>query len=246
VIDGTGPTGEDFFVEFFLAFLDDLSDNGCMETYSVKQMAEVAGIPESTIRYYRDRHKDFIPYTGKGRRRRYTEESLEILLRICGYADDNLNAIEIDERLNAEYDRIIEVKPDETEPHAQRRSSAAQQEKGLLPSLVKGEILPAVQGMITQALTGTLELIADQKGRLDRLEADNRELKAKVFAMARRRTAKQKKGIKTTEAGIVPRQDIEDMKQLTRKAMRELDKIRANLDRISLWVENRGAGSYQG
>jgi len=39
--------------------------------------------------------------------------------------------------------------------------------------------------MISQALIGTLEIIADQKDRLDRLEADNRELLAKVDALSK-------------------------------------------------------------
>jgi len=108
-------------------------------TYTLKSVAKKLKIPESTARFYRDRHEEFIPYIGRGRRRRYTDESLEILLRICASADKGMNAIEIDERLDAEYDRIIEVKPNETEPQAQRSRTAAQQETGLLPAVVKVE-----------------------------------------------------------------------------------------------------------
>lgn len=104
----------------------------------MKRIAEKVGIPESTIRYYRDRHKDFVPYIGKGRRRRYTEESLEILLRICGYAEENLNAIDIDERLDAEYDRIIEVSPEETETQTQRSRKTLLSRPGRSSPLFKG------------------------------------------------------------------------------------------------------------
>ena len=61
--------------------------------------------------------------------------------------------------------------------------------------------------------------------------------------MARRRTAaKQKKDIPTIgSAGIPVRQlDVKDMKQSTRAAMTELEKIWANLDRMAVWVKKWG------
>jgi len=46
--------------------------------------------------------------------------------------------------------------------------------------------------MISEVLGRTLELIADQKGRLEKLETDNRELQAKVKAMAKSKKKRKK------------------------------------------------------
>jgi len=189
-----------------------------METYTLKKIAEKVGIPESTIRYYRDRHKGFVPYIGKGRRRRYTQESLDILLRICAYADENLNAFDIEERLNAEYDRIVEVSAEENETQTQRRSSATQQEKALVKA---DEILPTVQGVINQALTETLTVMADQKIRIEALEA-------KMETLTRPTRPKPSKAKAMT-----------NIRLLCLDAMTELEQIRANLDQIAEQVKKR-------
>jgi DNA-binding transcriptional MerR regulator len=48
-------------------------------TYTVKQLARELAMPEPTVRFYRDRLSDFIPSSGEGRRRRYTDEALALL-----------------------------------------------------------------------------------------------------------------------------------------------------------------------
>ncbi len=57
--------------------------------YTIKEIASVLNVPESTLRYYRDRFEEFIPYVGKGRKRRYKKEALAIFrLIIDGYEQD--------------------------------------------------------------------------------------------------------------------------------------------------------------
>lgn len=162
-------------------------------TYTIKRLGELLDIPESTVRYWRDRFNEFIPYSGTGRKRRYPEEALEVLRFICDYSERSANAEDIKEALSAKFTRFIDV---DQEP--QRRTIATQQENSLLPA--KADLLPVVHGMINEALGRTLELMADQKGRLDRLEADNRELQVKVEAMAK--SKKKRKRPATTKQMI--------------------------------------------
>jgi DNA-binding transcriptional MerR regulator len=46
-----------------------------MELYTIAEMSKLLKIPESTARYYRDRHPEYFHYTGKGREKRYLPET---------------------------------------------------------------------------------------------------------------------------------------------------------------------------
>ena len=46
-----------------------------MELYTISEMAKLIKIPESTARYYRDKHPEYFHYTGKGRKKRYLPET---------------------------------------------------------------------------------------------------------------------------------------------------------------------------
>jgi len=57
--------------------------------YTIKELSSILNVPESTLRYYRDRFEEFIPVVGKGRKRRYKQESIEIFKQIIkGYEED--------------------------------------------------------------------------------------------------------------------------------------------------------------
>ncbi|NLY42212.1 MAG: MerR family transcriptional regulator [Desulfovibrionales bacterium] len=45
---------------------------------TLREIAAQLDLPESSIRYYRDRFKEFIPFVGQGRRRRYTTEAVAV------------------------------------------------------------------------------------------------------------------------------------------------------------------------
>lgn len=50
---------------------------------TLKELAAELGLPESTVRYYRDQYIDQIPSVGTGRRRRYPREAVAILRSIA-------------------------------------------------------------------------------------------------------------------------------------------------------------------
>jgi len=51
--------------------------------YTIAEIARRLRIPESTIRYYRDRFPEFVPSVGQGRNRRYPQEAQEALRAIA-------------------------------------------------------------------------------------------------------------------------------------------------------------------
>ena len=67
--------------------MNDDAPGAAHELLTLKQLAEQLGLPESTVRYYRDTYIDQIPSVGTGRRRRYPPEAVAILRTIAeGYA----------------------------------------------------------------------------------------------------------------------------------------------------------------
>lgn len=67
--------------------------------YTIRDVARELGLPESTVRYYRNAFAAFLPSVGTGRRRRYPAEAVPLLRLVAeGYAQ-NRPRIEIEQAL---------------------------------------------------------------------------------------------------------------------------------------------------
>lgn len=126
-----------------------------MESYTIAEMAKLVKIPESTVRYYRDRHPDYFHYKGNGRKKRYSPEALEALRFICEQANSSRNADEINEQLQSHFNR--QINNDSTTAVT---TAEAQQPIKLM-----------------EALTATLKEIADQKKDIQDLRDEVKELR---------------------------------------------------------------------
>jgi len=73
------------------------------ELLTIADIANMVGIAESNVRYYRDKFKDFIPYRGEGRNRRYLPETVDIIRTIAEGYGNNLTATHIAETLGRLY-----------------------------------------------------------------------------------------------------------------------------------------------
>ena len=62
-----------------------------MKLYTIAKMAKILKIPESTARYYRDRHSEFLPCIGSGRKKRYKKEALEAYYNKRDSKDQDIN-----------------------------------------------------------------------------------------------------------------------------------------------------------
>ena len=122
-----------------------------MDLYSITEMARILKIPESTTRFYRDRHQDFLPHTGMGRKRRYKKEVLEALRYICKLANNSRNAEEL---LQVCFNKQIDV----TEITVV--TTAGEHEELMLKSFAD-----------------TLREVADQKKEIQSLREEIRELR---------------------------------------------------------------------
>lgn len=63
-----------------------IAQNGPL--YTIRDIARELGLPESTVRYYRDAFAAHLPTVGTGRRRRYPPDALDILRTVArGFAE---------------------------------------------------------------------------------------------------------------------------------------------------------------
>lgn len=69
---------------------------------TIREISTLAGLPESTLRLYRDEFDDFVPCTGEGRRRRYTDEGAQTLQRIVAWKKEGWTAPRIRDALARE------------------------------------------------------------------------------------------------------------------------------------------------
>jgi len=125
-----------------------------MKLYTIAKMAKTLKIPESTARYYRDRHSEFLPCIGSGRKRRYKKQALEALRLIAELANRNLTTEEIDNQLSQKNSRNIEAE------NQTAVTTAAEQQQS-----------------IVKVLSDNLSAIADQKKEIQDLREEVKELR---------------------------------------------------------------------
>jgi len=66
---------------------------------TLSEVAQRLGLPETTIRYYRDRFAPYIPTVGRGRSRRYPPQAVERLRWIIEQLHAGVSAMEIEAQL---------------------------------------------------------------------------------------------------------------------------------------------------
>jgi len=107
---------------------------------TLRQVAGELGLPESTVRYYRDGFLDHIPSVGTGRRRRYPPPAVAVLRSIAqGYASGRSHQ-QILHGLDGMAPRPEDVTlPPEPEPRARQHDHAEVSNLELLAAIVDGE-----------------------------------------------------------------------------------------------------------
>jgi DNA-binding transcriptional MerR regulator len=130
---------------------------------TIAEIAKELNMPESTVRYYRDRFINYIPFTGKGRGRRYRRETIDILRFIAEGFNRSLNAAEIEEGLSLMFARNVEV-----ENETATTTAAAQQQPNLNEISVQVDMGEQFHELMNQVTT-TMQLMAHQKEEINEL-----------------------------------------------------------------------------
>lgn len=78
------------------------------ELLTLKEIAARLGVPESNLRYYRNRVGEFLPSAGEGRRRRYFPEAVEVLRRTVDLVSQGVSLDRVYKCLSSEQPPEIE------------------------------------------------------------------------------------------------------------------------------------------
>jgi len=75
---------------------------------TIISIAKELGLPESTVRFYRDKFLEYIPFEGKGRKRRYGPDALSVLRFIASSIRSGKTSKKTAEELVSNYPRYSE------------------------------------------------------------------------------------------------------------------------------------------
>ncbi len=83
--------------------------NMAEELLTLKEIAKRLDLPESNIRYYRDRFEQYLPYTGEGRKRRYRLEAIDVFDYIATQLKQNSSCEEITDGLSKRFSQNPQI-----------------------------------------------------------------------------------------------------------------------------------------
>lgn len=69
------------------------------ELLTIKEIARRINLPESNVRYYRDKFDKYLPSVGSGRKRRFKPEAMEVFEAIVKDLEQGLSSPDIEHRL---------------------------------------------------------------------------------------------------------------------------------------------------
>ena len=150
------------------------------ELRTVAAIARDLDLPESTVRYYRDRFADYIPSVGNGRGRRYPPEALAVLRFIADGLRSNVPASELEAALRARFPVAVGVGPQQQPAATQRQSAAVLRE--LLADALRDVLIE--QGRVLRGELAELRSqVAELAASVDRREEAHRRGAEQLVSM---------------------------------------------------------------
>lgn len=162
-----------------------------MELLTIAEIARRLHMPESTVRYYRDRFGTFFPEVGEGRTRRYRPEVLEVVSFIADMLRSGVPADEVESALQGHFAMTLEP---------QQQSSAPQQQSSAIMNQMLAELLRSFAEEQNKAVMTELEQLRnevaasreDNARMLDRMEERDKSLMETLRTL---QESKKKKGL---------------------------------------------------
>jgi len=158
------------------------------ELLSIKDISQELGIPQSTLRYYRDLFMDYLPSSGEGKKKRFYPEAVAVFQSISKSMHKNKSYEDIASDLNQRFTRFIEV--DETENQSQQSSAtqSQQQEISQIQALtpltqLDGSAIMAVvasQNQALQQIAATISAVNEQQAELQNLKSEVTKLEERL------------------------------------------------------------------
>lgn len=158
------------------------------ELLSIKDISQELGIPQSTLRYYRDLFMDYLPATGEGKKKRFYPEAVEVFQAIAKGMHQNKNADDIATDLNKRFTRFIDV--EDTAEESQESSATYSQDNETCQSQAlspltqsDGSAIMAViaaQNQALQQIAATISVVNEQQEELHQLKQEVSKLEERL------------------------------------------------------------------
>ncbi len=214
------------------------------ELLTLKEISRRLQVPESSIRYYRDRFLDYLPARGQGRKRRYKRQALDIFRTIVqGYKNDR-NAEEIKSLLQQQ----LQGSPQQAESQSPRVSTAVQ--TFAAASKTPQDILQS-QAQTLSSLANLLVKKSRLEEEVHHLREEHRKIK-KGLLLLWKKYKQQERDASQAEEQTSIYQDIEErlyelhnelaslwgrQKEHEQKQEREMQELRQQVEKCQFWTK---------
>lgn len=146
-----------------------------MELMTIAEIAKHLELPESTVRYYRDRFAPYVPSVGEGRGRRYRPEALAVLRFIADALRSGVPAEDVEVALRARFP--VTVEPQQQSAATQQQQSARPQQSAAVMRELIADALRSIAEETTQPLLDELRKTAAE---LRSVAAENAALRKEL------------------------------------------------------------------
>lgn len=155
---------------------------------SIKDISQELGIPQSTLRYYRDLFMDYLPAVGEGKKKRFYPEAVEVFQAIAKGMHKNKSAEDIANDLNQRFTRFIDVEEsdekaqDSSATNSQRDENSQSQALSPLTQLDGSAIMAIVtsQNQALQQIAATISVVNEQQEELHTLKHEVAKLEERL------------------------------------------------------------------
>ena len=111
-----------------------------MELLSLQEIAERLNMPPSTVRYYRNKYKDFMPEVAAGRYKKFQPEAVEIIKFIAAATTATKQQQEIKELLSAKFALNIDKEEEGESTAATATTTAATKQQQTFITIYENHI----------------------------------------------------------------------------------------------------------
>lgn len=152
-----------------------------MALLTLAEIARRLDIPASTVSYYRDKFRQYIPELGEGRHRRYTEESYEVLRFIADCMRSGMPADAVEVALQEKYGVIAEIQQPDA-PVQQQESAMMLREMlwDAMHDLIEHQTTAIQQQLMMEFQQRMEESKKENERLLEELEKRNRYIEERM------------------------------------------------------------------
>ncbi|OGV47180.1 MAG: hypothetical protein A2017_02445 [Lentisphaerae bacterium GWF2_44_16] len=142
-----------------------------MKKYTVMELADLVGVPRTTINDWLSRYSQYIDFKMQGKRKIYVESSLTVLKEISGLRNSGLSSFDIEEELAKRHPVHAELAP--PQPESKEEEAAEEKSHPEEYSLIVKKQTDEIAKMIAEHLQNMAR-------RIENIESFNRREAAKT------------------------------------------------------------------